>query len=291
MSFTNHVHVHVAAPAALPGPGWHATMAANVTVAAAGGVESHEKESVRAQQVELQHLRAYLNMKTTVWARSVADDFVCGENEKVVYLVRHGEGAHNVAQREWKDAGKAGEPYTLANDPDLKFQDAQLTSVGCGQARALRTRVAALPEKPFVVVSPMRRATQTALLALPEPKDYKIAAHESCHETGGMHTCDRRIDIAGLRFAFPGVDYDHILADRDPLWSATAREAPLSVAARAVALCDWLRERPEKRVAVFAHSGFLLALCNAVLTTVDEPTRTWFGTGEMRALALTWVDP
>ena len=44
------------------------------------------------------------------------------------------------------------------------------------------------------------------------------------------------------------------------------------------------------RIVVAAHSGFLLALCNAVLTTTDNRASAWFGTGECRALGLTWED-
>ena len=43
---------------------------------------------------------------------------------------RHGEGAHNVAQREWRAAGKASEPYTVQNDPTGRYVDAELTPAG-----------------------------------------------------------------------------------------------------------------------------------------------------------------
>ena len=88
-------------------------------VDAAAGVEAHEADDVRLQQVELQHLRAALALKTHVWGRLVADAHVPGPGEKVLYFVRHGEGEHNVAQREWRAAGMSGEPYTVDHDPDL----------------------------------------------------------------------------------------------------------------------------------------------------------------------------
>ena len=49
------------------------------------------------------------------------------------------------------------------------------------------------------------------------------------------------------------------------------------------------RARPERRIVVAAHSGFLLALFNAVLTVDDPAAATWFGTGEMRAVMLTFT--
>ena len=57
---------------------------------------------------------------------------------------------------------------------------------------------------------------------------------------------------------------------------------------RAARFAAWLGQRPEKRVAVAAHSGFLLALFNAVLDLPDD-ARGWFGTGECRAVALTFA--
>jgi len=48
---------------------------------------------------------------------------------KKVHFIRHGQGFHNVAQAEWRAAGKPGEPYTLDTDPNLKYGDALLTPV------------------------------------------------------------------------------------------------------------------------------------------------------------------
>ena len=55
--------------------------------------------------------------------------------QKKVHFVRHGEGYHNVAQREWRAASKAGEPYTVDTDPEYKFIDALLTPTGVEQVR------------------------------------------------------------------------------------------------------------------------------------------------------------
>lgn len=52
-----------------------------------------------------------------------------------MHFVRHGEGYHNVAQREWRQASKPGEPYTIDTDPEFKFIDALLTPAGVEQVR------------------------------------------------------------------------------------------------------------------------------------------------------------
>ena len=267
-----------------------------------------------------------------------------------------------VLQREWREAGHAGEPYTVDNDAGFDYVDAELTGVGRAQALALAPRFASLPAPPtLLVVSPMRRATLTGLIALqdalPPPR---VIACELCHETGGKYTCDKRLSKAELFLLYPTVDYSEI-GDLDPSASRSARPSkkretcisssssssssssrvacirhfysttrPLSlstvvdggqqlsrreslaegkkqsccslrywgdglvretkaaIAQRGADFLAWLHDRPETVVAVAAHSGFLLALVNAALTTQDEQSRTWFGTGECRALALTW---
>ena len=53
----------------------------------------------------------------------------------------HGEGFHNVAQREWRtDPNWDGnsEPYTIDNDPDGRCMDAELNEKGRAQAVALQ---------------------------------------------------------------------------------------------------------------------------------------------------------
>jgi hypothetical protein len=67
----------------------------------------------------------------------------------------------------------------------------------------------------------MRRATQTALFAFePHMVAAKLPtfAHEACHETGGAHTCDKRLPKLDLEALYPMVDYSLIGADEDPLW-------------------------------------------------------------------------
>ena len=51
----------------------------------------------------------------------------------------------------------------------------------------------------------------------------------------------------------------------DPQW-VPEREPREYVAARALEFLEWIRLRPEKRIGVVTHSGFLNVLFNAVLS-------------------------
>ena len=110
-----------------------------------------------------------------------------------------------------------------------------------------------------------------------------------CHEMGGRHTCDKRLARTALVQQYPSVSYALIDDEDDPLWGdGYTRETWEHLARRGARFAAWLRNRPETHVAVAAHSAFLLALFNAVLTTDNDEARAWFGTGEMRTVLLSW---
>ena len=224
-----------------------------------------------------------------------------GPKDKVVHFIRHGQGFHNVAQKEWYAAGKPGVPYTIDTDPDgSRYGDAQLTPVGIGQATDLQAQTKGLvPE--LLVLSPMRRAMKTGLLAFDKQVkagDLPVICVELAHEIAGKHTCDKRLNRSELMEAFPEVNWElsAVPTEEDPYWGdGRTREQITSVASRADQFLAWLRARPEKHVAVATHSCFLLALFNGVLRVPEsmaagdaEELTTWFATGEMRTVVLHW---
>jgi len=91
--------------------------------------------------------------------------------QKVIHLVRHGQGYHNllgeVYQQMGVQFGSAGEDLS-SNNPYRRPEilDPPLTELGRAQAKALRPQTRQLSPE-LVVVSPLARATQTALLAFP----------------------------------------------------------------------------------------------------------------------------
>lgn len=218
-------------------------------------------------------------------------------NEKRVHLVRHGQGFHNLLSDIFNDVhvrfGESlGNPYC---HPALV--DPPLTEIGREQARALRPKARALrPQPQLVVVSPMVRATQTAVIGFDHLLDgaatrVPFVAHEGCHEIAGVHICDRRRPLNDLRTDFPCVDYDTAnISEEDPLWKEDVRESLTELADRGYAFLMWLRSRPEADIAVATHSTFLFALLNAAMRCEDEKLAAWFQTGEMRSLVLKFED-
>lgn len=274
-------------------------------------VEAHQQnevdENLRAVRAVADRIAS--EMGVTVTATVVPDDAEVPPGCKKVHFIRHGEGHHNVVQREWRARAGwdgASEPYTLDTDPEYRFVDALLTEKGEAEARALQARTRRFTPQ-LLVVSPLRRATQTGLLAFepslpPSPSHggaaIPVVAHELCHERAGRHTCDKRLDRTALAAAYPLVNYEQldpakahrlVASEGDPYWGdGLTREPWEALARRAAAFALWLRDTPERHIAVASHSAFLLSLFNAVLRTESEDARRWFGTGEMRTVLLSW---
>lgn len=216
---------------------------------------------------------------------------------KRVSFIRHGEGFHNVAKQQWNEQGLAGEPYTLENDPNMKYLDPSLTETGIQQAKDLQPVAAELcswrngPPVELIITSSMRRATQTALIAFEEAiaNGMPVLAHDLCHETAGKHTCDKRLSVSQLSKEFLPVVYRSSLlgGEEDPYWGDGRTREPLPVVAlRASQFIDWLMELPASSIVVATHSSWLLALMNAAMDVADPATRSWFGTGELRTVVL-----
>mmetsp|Transcript_6569 Transcript_6569/g.18433 ORF Transcript_6569/g.18433 Transcript_6569/m.18433 type:complete len:278 (-) Transcript_6569:205-1038(-) len=262
-------------------------------------VEGHQVSEVNRDIATLRASAPLVQaaMSLQVRALPAADDAAildsdAGVTKKIISFIRHGEGDHNVAQRLWRarpDWDGVSEPYTPANDPDNRYLDPSLTDKGRQQARDLRPRTAVMMKTPveLMVVSPMRRATQTALIAF-EPhlgEGLKVLAHELCHERAGAHTCDKRVGKTSLAAEFPGVDYS-LIGEEDPYWSS-GRETESEVSTRAGQFLEWLATRPEKRIVVASHSAWLLATFNAAMDATDAESQ-WFGTGEMRTVEVSF---
>lgn len=226
---------------------------------------------------------------------------------KVIYLVRHGQGVHNVS----------GET-DHANYKSWDHMDAPLTDLGRQQAEALHDHVEATGIKAqveLVVVSPLLRTLQTATrvwgeAALPEgespllvsrsgkfqhapiapSRSLKFVANEWCRERTGVNPCDRRSNISIYRKDFPGVDFSEVQTDEDTWWHDTKRETNEEVFDRARVLVRWLLDRPESQIALVSHSSFLLRMCQLLGAGCSDVVRTEIQTGfqtcEMRAMVI-----
>lgn len=177
--------------------------------------------------------------------------------------------------------------------------DPALTALGRQQALDAHGDVLAHDVNPqLVVVSPLARATETAMIVFKHLLDengiprrnVRFVAHEGLHERAGSSTCDCRRPLSQLKQKFPYVDYSLLTSEEDPLWSAD-RESQASMIIRLYEFLLWLRDCPEKEVGIAAHCSVNFTLLNAVVDCgVDPDLAKWFCTAEVRSLRLLWEE-
>lgn len=233
---------------------------------------------------------------------------------KIVHLIRHSQGFHNVA-------GEA-DPAAYKSHDHL---DAHLTDLGWRQAHALGRHIHAMGaafRADVVVVSPLTRTLETAAAAfgrgpwapgqdgstaLMLPQEAvpgrraaqagisaagcpPLVAWEGCREHLGEHPCDKRRRISEISPSFPAVDFGLIDSDEDALWLPDSRETKEAIKLRGLIFMQWLMQRPEQFIAVVAHSGFLWHCMSnfghSAAPTVQGDLHKWWANAEMRTVVL-----
>ena len=194
-----------------------------------------------------------------------------GRPFKVLHLVRHGEGTHNVTHKYHSEA---------------EF-DAQLTDRGHAQAKRAGQMLRDVPIE-LVVASPLSRALQTAMGATSEHPDApKLVVHEACREVMsiGMEPCNRRRLVSELttRYPIPAYHYPAQPADSDSGWRGD--ETDPVVLERGRAFLEFLLARPETHIAVFTHQVFLFVIMNQGVSA-NGVQATYFDNGEVRTVVL-----
>ncbi|KAJ6391382.1 hypothetical protein OIU77_025375, partial [Salix suchowensis] len=203
------------------------------------------------------------------------------EHSKILHLVRHAQGTHNVAGE--KDHNALLSP---------EYFDAHLSPLGWQQVGNLRKQVHAsgqLRRIDLVITSPLCRAMQTATQVFCF-KCPPIVAAELCRERLGVHPCDKRRTISENRSRFPTIDFSLIESDEDILWKTDARETDEEIAARGLEFMRWLWTRPEKEIAIVTHHRFLQhtlnALSNDCHPSVKNKMCKKFGNCELRSMII-----
>lgn len=194
-------------------------------------------------------------------------------NSKLIHFVRHGQGYHNLlgelSRKYGAEFSETGD-YELAVKEEAPYmlpaiQDPSLTAVGREDSVKLRSATSSINPQ-LLVVSPMRRASETILIAFPAKGPHgslPIVAHEGCREQLGVFLCDKRSCVSEYQEdgRYSRVDFSHIASDSDTLWQETQRESMLEMAYRAEAFLLWLlKERPEREIVVGTHSAWLMAV-------------------------------
>lgn len=250
-----------------------------------------------AQHYEELEKQGVLSIARSVVIRGRAPDGrPLKKNEKLLHLIRHGQGFHNLLGDVYRDFG-ATVDSTGGEGPGVnpyarpEIADSPLTAVGREQAKALRRHAMALEGAECVVVSPLQRAVQTAALGLPHLKRrVDWIGHPLVQETSGVNVCDRRRDKEEIAEDFPWVRWDLVTTETDEAFSFEKRESARAVSDRGYEFLLWLKHAtPYDNVVVATHSAWLFTLLNTVIRC-DGDLANWFLTGELRSIIVSYEE-
>lgn len=213
---------------------------------------------------------------------------------KVIHFQRHGQGFHNLICDIWREKGL---PIDFdSKDPAVnpvirnEFLDPPLTETGRQQCKDRQEECAQLSPE-LVIVSPLLRCIQTAKLSFQDHcypnSEIPWVSHEGCREELGLLVGNKRRSISEIKFDHPNIDFSPIEHDEDVLWEnyGDRRETLLEKSERIYEfLADYVRNRPEKEIAIVCHSAYLFTLLNAVMDIEEEDLRYWFLTSEVRSM-------
>ncbi|KAF4636322.1 hypothetical protein G7Y89_g1753 [Cudoniella acicularis] len=186
---------------------------------------------------------------------------------KVLYMGRHGEGYHNVAEafygtHDW-------DCYWSLQDGNgtATWADALLTTEGIAQAKKanafwhLEISTQKIPTPESYYTSPLMRCLATADitfsgLKLPEDRPFTPTIKELIREAIGAHTCDRRSTKTEIQKAYPNWPFEHGFAENDLLWDANLRETNEAMDIRLREALDDIFSNDEKTfISISSHSG------------------------------------
>ncbi|KIW10951.1 hypothetical protein PV08_10250 [Exophiala spinifera] len=195
---------------------------------------------------------------------------------KLLFLGRHGNGYHNIAERYYGREAWDCHYSALDGDPEnvMVWSDAHLSREGRRQAAEvndfwnaqIRGEKMSLPQKYFV--SPLDRAMETAQITFKGLLDkFDPTVMERLREGTGIHTCDRRSDVSYIRGRFPEfiTTRDPLLTESDEFWDPDLREPDDALTTRLGELFDQLMRtsegfRDSERVSFTSHSGAIGAI-------------------------------
>lgn len=184
--------------------------------------------------------------------------------ERIVLLVRHGEGLHNLR-------GRRG---------GLDILDPELTERGREQAASLASsRLLAGCE--LLVVSPLSRAIETAALAFGEAPSCRVVL-SPLHSERWLGACDEGRSKEELAQAFPFIRKWEGFEALEQHWTPT-RETDGDWSTRRVqAFLAWLRVQPERRTVVVGHGAFFGAILGRHLQNCEVAELTVGATRNVR---------
>lgn len=197
---------------------------------------------------------------------------------KVLFVARHGQGWHNVAESKYGSAAWNLHWSMEYGDGNMTWgPDPELTPLGRRQAHKINLAwkkevQAGVPLPTELYSSPLTRAASTLEITwgdlLLEDGLVRPLFVEHLREVIGVHTCDQRSRKSTIAKNFPSFDFEAPFSEHDQLWSPDFQESNQQQALR---IQQWLNRvfatDPSQYISITAHGGVIQSL----LRVVDHP--------------------
>ncbi|MCJ1231458.1 hypothetical protein MMC12_008135 [Toensbergia leucococca] len=195
---------------------------------------------------------------------------------KVLFLGRHGQGVHNVAESFYGTS--AWDCYWAKQEGNgtVNWVDAHLTELGKDQAQVanqfwskmIADQKIPVPQKYYT--SPLDRCLSTARLTfsglmLPTNQAFTPTVKELLRETNGVHTCDRRSPKSYIQNEYPTYEIEVGFTEEDELWLPDKRESNSALDARMkLLLDDILTDENSDFISLTSHSGAIASILRVI---------------------------
>ncbi|MCJ1356368.1 MAG: hypothetical protein MMC33_006363 [Icmadophila ericetorum] len=191
---------------------------------------------------------------------------------KVLFLGRHGQGWHNVAEHMYGTESWDCYWSKLEGNGIMQWADATLTNQGIKQAELVNQfwtsmiKLEKIPTPQKYYTSPLDRCCATAKISfsgidLPSDRPFTPIIKELLREVNGVHTCDRRSSKTCIHNTYPDYTIEEGFAENDELWEADERESNSALDARLKKLLDDIFEHDDSTfISLTSHSGSIASL-------------------------------
>lgn len=203
---------------------------------------------------------------------------------KVLFMGRHGEGYHNVAESAFGTPAWNCYYAQLPGNGTLFWEDAQLTPTGIFQAEIAhnfwknRIRIEKIPVPQSFYTSPLRRCLATAnitfgdlsdLLSLDSPSSSSVfqpTIKDLLREKISIHTCDHRNSTAtSLLQTYPHFLLEPDFSEFDHLWNGITAESDTAHSIRMQNFLDDIFSHDDHTwISLTSHSGTIAAILRVI---------------------------
>ncbi|EMF15077.1 phosphoglycerate mutase-like protein [Sphaerulina musiva SO2202] len=207
---------------------------------------------------------------------------------KVLFMGRHGEGYHNVAESAFGTPAWNCYYAQLPGNGTLFWEDAQLTHTGIFQAEIAhnfwknRIRIEKIPFPRSFYTSPLQRCLATAnitfgdlsdLLSLDSPSSssssssvFQPTIKDLLREKISIHTCDHRNSTAtSLLQIYPHFLLEPGFSEFDHLWNGLTAESDTAHSIRMQNFLDDIFSHDEHTwISLTSHSGTIAAILRVI---------------------------